>query len=596
MEQHSIQPTTSFQNSNSNIREGNDNATNKAVDIPENMNKILPTESKLQNSPLVATFISRNSSFSRVSTTSSNSSDELNASNKHNDSTSSTNFTGSLTENSNLNSNVENIFNFTEEEDLFLTSDALIRKKTQQNKNSLTSPSSHLHFRRSSASQEEIKETLNASICEDSLTGVRVLNQYKISKILGRGSYGVVHLGEDQEKHIPVAIKEFSKLKLLKTKQQKLQQLNSGFGGKLFARGRGRGGMRGGRPSSSAPASLDQNPIDLVRNEVAIFKKLNHVNVVKLYEVLDSPTDVNGNNNLLTSFSKDSLYMVFECCENGPIMDLSIDNKVKPFSEVQARRAFQQLILGIEYLHENGISHRDIKPDNILLSSDGTLKIVDFGVSEMFVKGTDLSDRSAGSPAFFSPELCVARHGDVSSKAADIWAMGITLYCLIFGKLPFSGASILDIYENIKTQIPVYPVENLNPMLIDLFDKILDKNPCTRITMDSLRNHAWVTDNGNQPIPSKEVNCVGLVTYITEEEYNNAVKKIQGLFTVIKAASKFKHGSKSYSLNSLNNRASLQSLSSLSSTIEEYSNHSIKDLSAVHINDVSCNNENTGTK
>ncbi|KAJ3244021.1 hypothetical protein HK104_008083 [Borealophlyctis nickersoniae] len=166
-------------------------------------------------------------------------------------------------------------------------------------------------------------------------------------------------------------------------------------------------------------------------------KKLSHENVVKLYEVLDDP-------------DQDSLYMVFELCEKGAIMDIAMDKTTTPLSEEQARNYFRQMVLGIEYLHEHDIAHRDIKPDNMLVAEDGTLKIVDFGVSEMFTHGSDKLKKSAGSPAFFAPEMCTAHHGDISARAADVWALGVTLYCMVFGKLPFTGASIVDLYESIK--------------------------------------------------------------------------------------------------------------------------------------------------
>jgi serine/threonine protein kinase len=94
--------------------------------------------------------------------------------------------------------------------------------------------------------------------------------------------------------------------------------------------------------------------------------------------------------------------------------------------------------------------HQDIKPDNLLISNNDELKIVDFGVSEIFVKGNDKLKKSAGSPAFMAPELCVARHGEVSGKAADIWSMGVTLYCMIYGKTPFTSTSLLELYDMIK--------------------------------------------------------------------------------------------------------------------------------------------------
>jgi serine/threonine protein kinase len=86
----------------------------------------------------------------------------------------------------------------------------------------------------------------------------------------------------------------------------------------------------------------------------------------------------------------------------------------------------------------------------LLLSKDDVLKIVDFGVSEIFVKGNDKLKKSAGSPAFMAPELCIAKHGEVSGKATDIWSMGVTLYCMIFGKTPFESGNLLELYETIK--------------------------------------------------------------------------------------------------------------------------------------------------
>ena len=148
-------------------------------------------------------------------------------------------------------------------------------------------------------------------------------------------------------------------------------------------------------------------------------------------------------------------------------------------------------------MHAQGIVHRDIKPDNLLLDSNDVLKIVDFGVSEMFTKEDDRLKSSSGSPAFASPELLQAGVTSVSGKAADIWAMGITLYALIYGCLPFNNHNVLELYENIRHQEytslhhfsngRVLIPENEDRNLMDLFCKILDKDPVTRIKMPELR-------------------------------------------------------------------------------------------------------------
>jgi serine/threonine protein kinase len=137
------------------------------------------------------------------------------------------------------------------------------------------------------------------------------------------GSFGTVHLGWDTITNTFVAIKECSKTKLKRQKQE------SCFGG----RGRGRGTRR---VTISRP-KLDQiDPLALVRGEVAILKKLHHPNIVKLYEVLDDPR-------------QDSLFMVFELCEKGSVLEIQMDTHVTPLAVEKVHCIFQQLILGIEY-------------------------------------------------------------------------------------------------------------------------------------------------------------------------------------------------------------------------------------------------------
>jgi [calcium/calmodulin-dependent protein kinase] kinase len=137
-------------------------------------------------------------------------------------------------------------------------------------------------------------------------------------------------------------------------------------------------------------------------------------------------------------------------------------------------------------VHAQGVIHRDIKPDNLLISEDDVLKVVDFGVSEMFEKAEDMrTAKSAGSPAFLPPELC-AKHGDVSGKAADIWSMGVSLFCLRYGRIPFNRDGVLEMYEAIKSDEPVF-ADDENKYLVNLFTRILEKDPAKRIKMEELR-------------------------------------------------------------------------------------------------------------
>ncbi|KAF9973275.1 hypothetical protein BGZ73_003474 [Actinomortierella ambigua] len=405
-----------------------------------------------------------------------------------------------------------------------------VHQQQQQINNNLLSSFSSTHSsvhsaatsRRSSmqfSKPIEVKETLDASVTENA-EGGRQLNQYALKEIIGRGAYGIVNLGVDVETGTQYAIKEFSKSKLRKKDKANLF--------KLGPRGRGRGRRPADEPAVPGGSG---SPLDLIRGEVAILKKLNHVNIVKLYEVLDDATD-------------DSMYMVFEMCTKGILMNVSLSSDSQgAFSDAECRDVFQQIFLGIEYLHEHDIVHRDIKPENLLRSEDGTVKIVDFGVSEMFDKGKDLIKKSAGSPAFMAPELCRHDHGEVSGKATDVWSMGVTLYCLRYGHLPFISGNILDLQQMIRENEADLSTEQ-DPRFAHFMKRLLAKDPADRITLEEMRDDPWLTNDGKEPLITKEENIQNAVMELTEEDLRGAIRTIANLATVMKAITKFKRPTK----------------------------------------------------
>lgn len=329
----------------------------------------------------------------------------------------------------------------------------------------------------------------------------------------------MVHLGEyrdetDHPSNHLVAIKEFGKMRLRHDQR--------------VSRNRR---VRGPQRSSEQIKEDEQDPLYLVRTEVAIMKKLRHPNVIRLYEVLDDPDG-------------EKLYMVFEYCANGPIFKIRPNEQVTPLAESKARAYFVQILSGIDYLHTNGIVHRDIKPDNILLKGDGeSCSIVDFGVSEMFTKpGDDTMHKQAGSPAFMSPALCAAEHGATHGCPDDVWAFGVTLYCLVMGRLPFYKDNLVDLYESIQHS-PLVVDDSVSPSCRDLLFRMMDKSEETRITVAELYRHAWVSPPGTTPIPTLEEVEKTTVEEITEEEVHCAICRIKSVFTVARAISKFKRRS-----------------------------------------------------
>lgn len=147
----------------------------------------------------------------------------------------------------------------------------------------------------------------------------------------------------------------------------------------------------------------------------------------------------------------------------------------------------------------NHVIHRDIKPDNIVLTGDAKVaKICDFSVSHVFEDNDDRLSSSAGAPAFLAPELVSVR-GQSHGKATDIWALGVTLYYWVYGTCPFLGPSIPAIYEKIQNQELTLPPTFPNGQapskdLQDLLFRLLTKDPKRRITMKDIRRHAWCSD------------------------------------------------------------------------------------------------------
>ena len=339
------------------------------------------------------------------------------------------------------------------------------------------------HHRRKQSSVREVKETLHArseyTNSQDDYGGtIHRINQYSIKEEIGRGSFGAVHLAVDQY-GTEFAIKEFSKSRLRKRAQshvlrrphaaRRTGQVAAGIGLNSPIHRHSTGEVQ--------DSEYDGNPLFLIKEEIAIMKKLNHGNLVSLIEVLDDPDE-------------DSLYMVLEMCKKGVVMKVGIGERADPYDNEACRCWFRDLILGIEYLHAQGVVHRDIKPDNLLLTDDDVLKIVDFGVSEIFEKDSEMmTAKSAGSPAFLPPELCVAKHGDISGKAADVWSMGVTLYCLRFGHIPFEKEGVLQLYESIKTdEVDMNSeVTEVDPKFVDLMKRLLEKDPSKRIKIPELR-------------------------------------------------------------------------------------------------------------
>jgi [calcium/calmodulin-dependent protein kinase] kinase len=129
---------------------------------------------------------------------------------------------------------------------------------------------------------------------------------------------------------------------------------------------------------------------------------------------------------------------------------------------------------GLDYLHFNYISHGDLKPDNMLLSAGGEVKITDFGCSRVLDSAEELVSRTTGTPVFYAPEM--TRREPYNPFAADIWALGVTLYQFVFGVTPFTGGSAQELYTSIANDELAFPKSQyVSEELRDLLNCMLDK-------------------------------------------------------------------------------------------------------------------------
>lgn len=173
----------------------------------------------------------------------------------------------------------------------------------------------------------------------------------------------------------------------------------------------------------------DQKDVERITREIKILKKVRHPNVIQLYEIIETEKE---------------LFMIMEHANGGELFDYIVRHT--RLSEKQAAKLFAELIAGIEYLHKSGVCHRDLKPENLLLDYDNTLKIVDFGLSNLYERGQTLKT-ACGSPCYAAPEMIAGKkyHG----LQADIWSCGVVFYAMVAGYLPFEDPKTSNLYKKI---------------------------------------------------------------------------------------------------------------------------------------------------
>ncbi|XP_035266339.1 serine/threonine-protein kinase MARK2 isoform X4 [Anguilla anguilla] len=208
---------------------------------------------------------------------------------------------------------------------------------------------------------------------------------------------------------------------------------------------------------------LNSSSLQKLFREVRIMKLLNHPNIVKLFEVIET---------------EKTLYLVMEYASGGEVFDyLVAHGRMK---EKEARAKFRQIVSAVQYCHQKCIVHRDLKAENLLLDADMNIKIADFGFSNEFTLGNKL-DTFCGSPPYAAPELFQGKKYD--GPEVDVWSLGVILYTLVSGSLPFDGQNLKELRERVlrgKYRIPFYMSTDCE----NLLKKFLILNPSKRGSLE----------------------------------------------------------------------------------------------------------------
>ncbi|KAF0693165.1 Aste57867_15833 [Aphanomyces stellatus] len=275
---------------------------------------------------------------------------------------------------------------------------------------------------------------------------VKKVGKYEIGKTLGEGTFGKVKYAVNTETDERVAIKVLDK--------DKIQKQNMGA---------------------------------QIKKEISIMKMVRNRHVVVLKEVLASRTKI---------------FIVLELITGGELFDKIVSEG--RFNEETARFYFRQLVDGVKYCHSQGVCHRDLKPENLLLDENGDLKISDFGLSALYEGGgpdgadgsrASLLHTTCGTPNYVAPEVLADKGYD--GRAADVWSIGVILYVLLAGFLPFDEPTMSALFRKIQKAEFSYP-SWFTPRVKTLLNKILVPDPETRSTLADIQQDEWYMDDTNK--------------------------------------------------------------------------------------------------
>ncbi|KAJ8247793.1 hypothetical protein GJAV_G00250600 [Gymnothorax javanicus] len=218
-----------------------------------------------------------------------------------------------------------------------------------------------------------------------------------------------------------------------------------------------------------------------IKLEIEAMKNLSHQHVCRLYHIIETSAKI---------------FMVLEHCPGGELFDYIIAKA--RLSEEETRVFFRQIVSALAYVHSQGYAHRDLKPENLLIDEDHNLKLIDFGLCAKPKGGLGYELKTCcGSPAYAAPELIQGK-AYIGSEA-DVWSMGVLLYALLCGFLPFDDDNCMVLYRKITRGQYDRP-HWLSPASVMLLNQMMQVEPKLRITVQQLLDHPWVMKDYSSPV------------------------------------------------------------------------------------------------
>ncbi|CAN8253953.1 unnamed protein product [Cochlearia groenlandica] len=287
------------------------------------------------------------------------------------------------------------------------------------------------------------------------MDAARLVGDYELGPRIGSGSFAVVWLGKHRSSGLEVAVKEIDK-KLLSPKVR-----------------------------------------DNLLKEISILSTIDHPNIIRFYEAIETG---------------ERIYLVLEYCSGGDLAGyINLHGKV---SESVAKHFMRQLALGLQVLQEKHCIHRDLKPQNLLLSTKEVtpmLKIGDFGFARSLTPES-MAETFCGSPLYMAPEIIRNKKYDAK---ADLWSAGAILFQLVTGKPPFDGNNHIQLFNNIvretELKFPKNALNEIHPDCVDLCRSLLRRNPIERLTFREFFTHRFFQEPRHMPgdAPSDSTTSTG---------------------------------------------------------------------------------------